>query len=221
MVNLLDIYKSYKGNAVLQGVTFSVSDMDCACIIGRNGCGKSTLLNVLSGMVKADSGSVEIVGGSSIGFTPQSDVLFNDLSVNDNLSFWASAAGIKAKHIWENECVSILDIEEMKKKKVKNLSGGMKRRVSIAISILKNPDIVILDEPFSGLDVFYKTSLTDYLKKLNKLGKTIIYSSHSVDEALKLCNKIFLIEGGKVVFSGVSEDSQELFLKILNGAVSV
>lgn len=221
MINVSDICKSFGSNSILKNISFTVSEKDCACIIGRNGCGKSTLLNVLSGMMKADSGKIEIDGGGLIGYTPQSDVLFNDLTVDDNLKFWASASGVRSKSIWENECVRILDIEQMRKKKIKNLSGGMKRRVSIAISILKDPDIVILDEPFTGLDVLYKTSLTDHLKKLNQLGKTIIYTSHSVDEALQLCNRIFLIEGGKIVFSGTSEDSHDLFLKILNGAVSV
>ncbi|MDR1687667.1 MAG: ABC transporter ATP-binding protein [Clostridiales bacterium] len=198
MVEVTDICKSYGGKPVLKSVTFSAHERDFICIVGRNGCGKSTLLNILAGMLKADSGILTVQEGKTIGFTPQADVLFNDLSVNDNLKFWASASGIKTSGIWENECVKILDIEDMKRKKVKNLSGGMKRRVSIAISILKNPDIVILDEPFSALDIFYKKSLTDYLKNLNGMGKTIIYTSHSSDEIVGLCSKVLLIENGEI-----------------------
>jgi ABC-2 type transport system ATP-binding protein len=198
LIEVTDICKSFGGKPVLKNITFTAGERDFICIVGRNGCGKSTLLNILSGMLKADSGAVTVAEGKTTGFTPQADVLFNDLSVNDNLKFWAGASGLKASAIWENECVKVLEIEDMKKKKVKILSGGMKRRVSIAVSVLKNPDIVILDEPFSALDIFYKKSLTDYLKNLNGMGKTIIYTSHSTDEIIGLCSKVLLIENGEI-----------------------
>jgi len=221
LIYVTDICKSFGGKAVLDNISFTVAEKDCACFIGRNGCGKSTLLNLLSGMLKADSGKIKIDGGGGIGFAPQTDILFNDLSVSDNLKFWACAAGVKVKNLWTNECVKVLDIEAIKKKKIKNLSAGMRRRVSVAVSVMKNPDVVILDEPFSGLDIYFKTSLISYLKKLNETGKTIIYTSHSADEIIGLCNKIFLIEGGKIVFSGTPSDSHSLFDRILSGMAEV
>jgi len=219
LIEAADIHKAFGGKVVLDGVSFSVAGQDIACFIGRNGCGKSTLLNLISGFLPPDTGTIMIDAGKKIGYAPQADVLFDELSVGDNLLFWAAAGGVNKKALKDNECIAALGVWEFKKKKVRHLSQGMKRRVSVAIAILKDPDIIILDEPFSGLDIHYKTSLTGQLLKLNSLGKTIIYTSHSADETFNLAGKIFLIEGGKIAFSGTQEDSSSLFEKILRGSL--
>ena len=216
LINVSDISMAFSENKVLSNVSFLLDKKECACIIGRNGCGKSTLLNILASMQKPDSGFFDLAG-ASVGYAPQSDILFPDLSVGDNLKFWASAAGIDHKSIWQGECIQTLEIADFKKKKVKHLSGGMRRRVSVAIAIIKNPEIIILDEPFAGLDVFFKANLMEFLRKLKGLGKTIIYTCHSTDETTGLADKIFLIENGSVTFSGGKSDIAKLFEKMQTG----
>ncbi|GHU50155.1 hypothetical protein AGMMS49975_00580 [Clostridia bacterium] len=192
MIKAENITKKYGATKVLNDISFNIQKGECVCIIGRNGCGKSTLLNIVAGITRADSGSVSV--SEKIGYAPQDDILFADLSVSDNLKFWAAASGNKVdKTVTQN-----LGLSEFLRKRVKTLSGGMRRRVSVAISVLANPEVLILDEPFAGLDIFYKKELSAYIRQLNESGKTIIYTSHSYDEIEGTAGRLLLIKNGGI-----------------------
>lgn len=203
ILKVTDLHKSYKNNPVLREISFQLSKGEALCIVGRNGCGKSTLLNIIAGVTNKDGGEISIGKDAVVGYTPQGDMLFDGLSVKDNLKFWAGAAGIPSKLIWESDSVKVLNIAEMKKKKVKDLSGGMRRRTALAVSLLKNPDLIILDEPFSGVDKVYKEKLIDFLKKQNE--KSILYTSHSRDEIEGLATRVLEIESGRLTEGGTGE----------------
>ncbi|MDR3091370.1 MAG: ABC transporter ATP-binding protein [Clostridiales bacterium] len=207
-----DIYKKYGRVEAVRGVSLSVAEGERLCVIGRNGCGKSTLLGLIAGTLRPDSGEVRIKSGLKIGFAPQEDVLFADLSVLDNLKFWnAAAKGGTPAAKSKNETVAALGLEPLLKKRVKALSGGMRRRVSIAAAQIRDPEILILDEPFSGLDAFYKRELSEFLTGLAKRGKTIIYTSHSPDEISGTADSVVLIEGGRVASRAAAGDAAKLF----------
>jgi len=175
-------------------------------IIGRNGSGKSTLLSIIGGGVARYSGSVILdgvkVSGNSgrgnIGHVPQKDYLFDDLSVKDNLKFWAAAYGVRLD--FSAPIVAGLGLEAIKNEKCGKLSGGMRRRVMIASSVLHEPGCVLLDEPGSGLDFYYKKALLDWISGIKSRNKTILYAGHDIDDIFAICGRILLLDKGRVVF---------------------
>jgi len=186
------ISKSYGKKLILDNIDFSLGQGESAVIIGRNGAGKSTFLSILAGFLTPDSGSVS--KDHLTGFVPQKDTLFEDLTVKDNLRFWQSASKSKS-----NNFVDMFNVLEYAKKEIKSLSGGMKKSVAICCALAHNPDILIMDEPFAGLDIYYKAELLKKLETLKNMGKTIIYTSHSTDEMLAFENLIFLIKDCKLI----------------------
>jgi len=208
-----NISKSYsKSKVILKDITFSLDKGKAAVIIGRNGAGKSTFLSILAGFLIPDTGEV-ITETAKIGFVPQDDNLFLELSVQDNLSFWAKAANGT-----NTDLVDIFEIDKYKKQKVKNLSGGMKKSVAICCALTNNPDVLILDEPFVGLDIYYKNELIKMLVKLKEMGKSIIYTSHNIDEMLGLAGELYTLSDGELKLIGDAEhmaDKPDELLKLL------
>ncbi|MCL1924886.1 MAG: ABC transporter ATP-binding protein [Defluviitaleaceae bacterium] len=216
-MELKNISKSYKSRLILENISLSFNEKDIIVIVGQNGAGKSTLLSILAGFTKPDSG-ISNIDKSIISFIPQKDSLFEDLTVKDNLKFWSACGGAKkinttklkitqeTKKPKNNEdkksenFIELLGINEYEKKKVKDLSGGMKKRVAICSALAQNPKIIIMDEPFSGLDMFYKNELFKTIKMLNGLGKCIIYTSHNVDEIFALESKHYLLKDRKLFY---------------------
>lgn len=210
MVEVKNISKKYGRKQALSNVNIAVNDGSVVSVVGKNGSGKSTLLSIIAGILKPNSGEILLDGNNiskrsklakKIGFVPQFNSLFEDLSVKENVKFWASASKIRLKNISDNYFVKLLDLSEFQNKKVKNLSGGMKRRLTICVCLIHDPEIIILDEPFAGLDLFYKNELIQYLKKLKDTGKTIIYTSHGTDEIADLSDFMYVINDGEIVLS--------------------
>lgn len=217
---------------MLSGASFVVETGQIAAIIGKNGCGKSTLLSIAATMLRPDSGQVLLDGKDPfkdsrlrrlIGYVAQGDSLFDELSVGDNLRFWASAAGLSGSQLLKNPFVGLLGLGDFWKKRVSRLSGGMRRRAAICAALLGNPRYILLDEPFSGLDMIYRQELGAFLREMRKMGKTLIYTTHSPEE-LMLCDVAFLLSRGRVSrredIPGLIEsgaDLQVLFLSYLKG----
>lgn len=198
MLELIHIKKCYGKKEVLHDVSMRVESGQCIGIIGPNGSGKSTLLSIIVGVLKPNSGTVSLEG--EIGYVPQDNALMEELTVRDNLEFWCAANDRKIEQVLnESSFILALGIHPMLKQKVKNLSGGMKKRVNIAIALIHNPDFIILDEPCSALDIIYKNEVVSYLMKLKEEGKTILYTSHSGDEIERLCDKVCILKEGNVV----------------------
>ena len=168
----------------------------------------------MAGILKPDKGDVCFENNSvfkrgvskNMGFVAQYDSLFEDLSVKDNIRFWAGASDVKLRDFNDNKYIKLLGIDEFKKKKVKAISGGMKKRLSICISLINDPKFIILDEPFSGLDLFYKSELISCLKNLKNLGKTIVYTSHNSDEISDLSDYTCVINDSKIIFNQKTEE---------------
>ena len=170
-------------------------------MIGRNGSGKSTLLAIMAGLLKPDSGTVQMNGSplsaARIGYVPQQDSLFEELTVKDNILFRAAGANLSARKAAEADCVRLLDLHSIWKKKVRNLSGGMRRRVAIAASLIHSPDLILLDEPFSGLDLVQKQELLAHLCQLKQQGKTILYATHNTDEIVPPADAMIALQHGQ------------------------
>ena len=205
MIEIKNISKSYKQRLVLDNISLCF-DEKVTVIVGKNGVGKSTLLSILAKFTKADKG--DVISNEKISFIPQSDALFEDLSVIDNIKFWKSIS--KSDVDFEK-----FGLAPFLKTKVKNLSGGTKKRVSIYIALLNNPKIVIMDEPFAGLDLFYKNELIKIIKNLKEEGKHIIYTSHNIDEVFAfkesskyiLNKKLIKLESEEELFNHITENN--------------
>ncbi|MBP3886902.1 MAG: ABC transporter ATP-binding protein [Cellulosilyticum sp.] len=198
MLKIEGITKCYGKKEILKGIDIEINEGQCVGIIGPNGSGKSTLLSIIVGILKADSGSVTLDG--QIGYVPQDNALMEELTVKDNLEYWCVAYNKNLKQVLEEETyIKALGICEMLGQKVKKLSGGMKKRVNIAIALINHPKYIILDEPCSALDIIYKNEVIDYLLSLKEMGKTILYTSHSGDEIERLCDKICILKEGNIL----------------------
>jgi len=206
LIEAVDISKSYKGKSVLDSVNFSLLTGESAVIVGRNGAGKSTFLSILAGYLRPECGQVSI-DKKNAAFCPQDDNLFDELTVKDNLLFWARAC--ESSGSFNNEpapnLAELFEVETYIHKKVRHLSGGMKKCVAIICALSNNADVLILDEPFSGLDIFYKNTLLSAFRRLKASGKCIIYTSHNLDEIMGLDNKVYTLTNGKLTYMDTLE----------------
>lgn len=190
MISVCNIKKSYGRQEILKGVTFSAQQGECVCITGRNGCGKTTLLSILTGIEKSDSGTVEMpLGNTKIGYLPQINPLLDKMSVKDNIKLWCTD---KAEY---HRLVEKYSLNEMINKKVNQLSGGMKRRLSLACAMAGDPTVLIMDEPTAALDVEYKALLHREMGKYAASGGTIIMVSHEKEE-MDLATSCYYMEDG-------------------------
>ncbi len=204
-------------------------------LLGPNGAGKSTLMHLLCGLLSPGSGSIclfdtnlsesKIAHRKRFGFVPQDFSFYPELSPLENLNFFGAWYGLKQERINKRskELLHVLGLTEAKDKAVKTFSGGMKRRVNLAIGVIHKPQILFLDEPTVGVDVQTRNAIISYLKQLNSEGTTLFYSSHQMKEAEELCERIALIDEGKIIVSGTvaqllndtnEKDLEGVFLKL-------
>jgi ABC-2 type transport system ATP-binding protein len=187
-------------------------------LFGPNGAGKTTLMNLMTGVLSTDKGSIQLLGQETgkynkevnklFGFVPQDFSFYQELSPVENLEFFGAWAGLTQKQITNrtNELLHILGLEDVRNKPVEKFSGGMKRRVNLAIGVIHNPQVLFLDEPTVGVDVQTRTAIISYLLELNKNGTTLIYTSHQLNEAEDLCEQIAMIDEGKIITQGHIDD---------------
>lgn len=180
-------------------------------LFGPNGAGKTTLMNCMTGLLNYQQGSIQLLGheiahhkksiNRLFGFVPQDFSFYQELSPVENLSFFGAWAGLHKVEIKNKttELLEILGLADVQDKKVQEFSGGMKRRVNLAIGVIHEPGILFLDEPTVGVDVHSRHAIITYLKRLNESGTTLIYTSHQLSEAEDLCNKVALIDDGKII----------------------
>ncbi len=203
MLEVRNISKKYRNTKVLKDISFLAEKGECIGIAGANGVGKSTLLKILAGGMKPDSGEIFLEGVSvsmeqlakSIGYIPQENPLFEDLTVKDNLELWYGGDKKRIQEEMSNGVLRILGIHEFYKKKVSKLSGGMKKRLSIACAIVKEPEILILDEPGVALDLLAKSAIIDYMSEYAESGHCVIITSHELPE-LQICHRVYGMKEG-------------------------
>jgi len=203
--------KYYNNKPVLEDINLVIYEEEIFGLLGPNGAGKSTLMECIVGLRPYDYGEVYIDGESlgyrgnnikeKIGFVPQDPLLYDDLTVEENIRFFASMYDVP-KNLVKNRIdllTNWLNMHEFINKKVKILSGGQKRRAGIAVSLIHEPDILILDEPTTGLDPNIRREFWNIIKKLNEDGKTIVISTHYMEEADELCERVGIINDGKIL----------------------
>ena len=205
MVKINDIRKSFGGNKVLKGISLQGNGGQCIGIVGTNGSGKSTLLSIIAGIRKADSGTIEICGKDIskkpryateyIGYIPQENPVFPDLSVKDNLMLWYSDSKVTYEQAVSGGVIEMLGLTPILSQKVKTLSGGMRKRLSIAMAVANDPPVIILDEPSAALDLPTKLLIRDYLKSYVTRGGTVILATHD-EEELSICNVLYVLVDG-------------------------
>ncbi len=186
-----------------QGVRFG--------LFGPNGAGKTTLMSLMTGLLSFTNGNIQLLGNSIktknkstnqlFGFVPQDFSFYEELTPLENLQFFGAWCGLNKDQIQtrSNELFEILHLVPVKNRQIKKFSGGMKRKVNLAIGVIHQPRILFLDEPTVGVDVQTRHEIINYLKQLNANGTTLIYTSHQLNEAEELCNKIALIDNGKII----------------------
>lgn len=216
LLQAIGITKLYKNNTVLSNVSIFVRSGQCLGILGDNGSGKSTLMSIITSMTTATKGDVLLDGKKitkedrlSIGYVPQDAILVEDLSVRDNLKLWASVYKLKDFKAVISNIPEFLGIDEFLHKKVSTLSGGMKKKVAIAIALMNNPRFIILDEAFASLDAKTIVSMISYLKSLENVG--IIYSSHNLQEITQLCQRVVVLKKGVITYTSPEASQPEIF----------
>ena len=209
-IQVNNIKANYGLKNILADVSFSANAGECVGILGYNGCGKSTLLSILSGINKAKNGEIEYLNkkvyskkdgiylkndfSKIVGYVPQENPLIPELSVYSNLQLWFSSKKELDENL-ENGFLHQLGIHNYIKKNVNQLSGGMKKRISIGIATINNPKILILDEPSAALDLACKEDIKKYLSEYLSKDNNVIITTHE-DSELELCNKIYVIKDG-------------------------
>ena len=198
-----DFFLDDKKQSVLDNISFEVKKGDFVCLVGPSGCGKSTLLRIIAGLIKPSSGSIMMPSNIKLSMVFQNFALFPWLTVRENISFGLHVRGDDKKLIdsTADRLIDEIGLSGFDDKHIKELSGGMKQRVGIARALAMEPDVLLLDEPFSALDVFTANKLRDDLLKIwKKNSLTIIMVSHLIEEAIQLADKIIVLSAnpGKV-----------------------
>jgi len=230
-ITLKNIHKSYGKTEVLHGINLEVPRGIIYGLLGPSGCGKTTTVKVMTGILKASSGNVTILNNkmpsydmmNNIGYMAQSDALYETLTAKENLKFFAKIYGLSKAQTEKriNYVMETVNLTKDINKLVREYSGGMKRRLSLAIALLANPKILVLDEPTVGIDPLLRNDIWSEFKLLTEKGITLIVTTHVMDEAEK-CNMLAMIRDGNVIASGspkeliVNSDSctlEEAFIK--------
>jgi ABC-2 type transport system ATP-binding protein len=212
-VNIKDLGFSYPRQSALffSHLNLTVAAGERFGLFGPNGAGKTTLMNLMTGVLSFPEGSIELLGqevkknnrsvNKLFGFIPQDFSFYQELSPAENLEFFGAWSGLHRQEIRQRtiELLEVLGLTDVRNKPVQTFSGGMKRRVNLAIAVIHHPEILFLDEPTVGVDVQTRHAIINYLKELNKKGTTLIYTSHQLSEAEDLCERIALIDEGRII----------------------
>ena len=218
IITINNVCKNYKSKKALDNVCLSIKQNELFGLLGVNGAGKTTLIKILCGLTRKTSGTITINNFNLdkeidkikeiIDISPQETSVANNLTVKENLEFFANIYGNNdIKTI--NEIIDIFNLNEVLNQRAKTLSGGYKRRLSIAIALISKPKILFLDEPTLGLDVFARRELWNIIKKLQK-NITIILTSHYLEEIENLCDRVAILSNGKLLKTGTIEEIKQI-----------
>lgn len=216
MIAVNGLTKRYSGNSELslKGVDLSVSQGDFYGLLGPNGCGKTTLISIMTGLITASSGSVTVKGFNvsnqmrqvkpMTGLIPQDIAMYGSLSIIDNLKFFGRLYGLHGKLLKEriDECLTIAHLTHVTKRPIMNYSGGMQRRANLVIGLIHRPQVIYLDEPTVNVDPQSRNVIFKILKALNASGTTMLYTTHYLEEAQEMCNRVAVMDDGKVITVG-------------------
>lgn len=222
MIDIRSVSKSYGDVQAVNNVSLIIPNATFMGLLGPNGAGKTTLIRMLLGLIDYDEGRIIIDGKNvsrdnaslkkEIGVVPQHINLDKELSVKENLIFSALLYKMKRELIKErvNELLEVMDLTKAKNRVCKHLSGGMKRKLMIAKAIIHDPQIIFLDEPSVGIDLKARREIWDILKRMNNAGKTILMTTHYIEEAEYLCDKVSLMNDGKIFYCDMPNNLIEI-----------
>lgn len=223
LLRVQNISKQFKKIKAVQDISFVVKKGEILGLLGPNGAGKSTTISMISTLLQPDAGDIFYADTSilkkpkviqeSLGYVPQEIALYPLLSGRENLLFWGRAYGLNGLKLKEKieEISEIIGIKDRLKDRVKTYSGGMKRRLNIGVALLHDPELIIMDEPTVGIDPQSRKHILDTVLALNKKGMTVIYTSHYMEEVEYLCNRICIMDQGKIIAEGTKEELIEQY----------
>ncbi len=211
IISVTNLVKRYNGFTAVDGVSFDIKRGEILGLLGPNGAGKSTIISILCCLLKPTSGRVIINGfdieknnneiKKIIGVVPQEISLYHTLSARENLTFYAKVYGMSGKAL-KKKTEALLDmvgLTERADDRLEGYSGGMKRRINIAVALLHDPEILILDEPSTGVDPQSRKRIYDTIRKLNQKGVTVLLTTHQMEDAEDLCDRIAIVDKGKLI----------------------
>ncbi|MEG2338039.1 MAG: ABC transporter ATP-binding protein [Clostridium sp.] len=215
VINVSNVSICYGKHQVIQNLSLSIEEGEILGLLGPSGCGKTTLVKSIIGMKAPSSGSVHVLSvkmpslsnSANFGYMAQSDALYEDLSAMDNLIFFGELYGIRGKALISRatELLTLVDLIEHKSKLVKDFSGGMKRRLSLAIALVHSPKILILDEPTVGVDPVLRQKFWAEFNRIKESGASIILTTHVMDETHK-CDRLAMLREGNIIAFGKPSD---------------
>jgi lipooligosaccharide transport system ATP-binding protein len=218
IIQATNLQKSYAGNLVVDGLNLTIRKGECFGLLGPNGAGKTTTLRMLLGLISPDAGEISLLNlpvpqaareaRIRVGVVPQMDNLDPDFTVAENLMVYGRYFGMKDREI-EARIPSLLEFASLTNKrnaKVPTLSGGMKRRLTLARALVNDPDVIFLDEPTTGLDPQARHLIWQRLRELTQQGKTLLLTTHFMDEAERLCHRLAVLDNGKLISQGTPRE---------------
>ena len=210
MIKVDNLNKRYGDIVAVNDVSFEVKKGETFGLLGPNGAGKTTTIQLLCGLLKPDSGTVSLDGKTdptlvdvrlNLGMVPQSLAIYEELTAEENLRFFGRIYELSGQKLKERvrECLEIAGLTERKKEKVSKYSGGMKRRLNMVCSFLHEPTLLLLDEPTVGVDPQSRNLIFDTIEAMKKQGRTILYTTHYMEEAQRLCERVAILDHGRVL----------------------
>lgn len=213
MLRLADLRKSYAGRPAVDGLTLRVRPGEVYGLLGPNGAGKTTTISLVVGLLSPDSGSITIDEKGSptdpevrrrIGLAPQSLALYDDLTAAENLRVFARVYGLESAHTRErvDALLDFAGLRDRASTRVSAFSGGMKRRLNLAVALVHDPPLLLLDEPTVGVDPHSRNAILEGIAALRERGKTVVYTTHYMEEAQRLCDRVGVIDRGRLLAEG-------------------
>lgn len=222
LLEVEDIVKKYGEKKVVNSISFKLHEGNILGLLGPNGAGKSTTISLISGILNYEKGSIKFLGKElsenetfvkqNIGIVPQDIAIYEDLPAIKNVEFFASLYGLKGRELKDKtiEALKFVGMYDRANDKPKTFSGGMKRRLNIACSIAHSPKLLIMDEPTVGIDPHSRNHILESVRKLNRRGVTVIYTSHYMEEVEALCDRIIVVDEGTIIAQGTKEELKDI-----------
>ena len=214
MIEVERLRKSFDSLVAVDDVSFSLAEGEIFGLLGPNGAGKTTTINMVCGVLKPDAGRI-VIGGidiwlepkkvkQNLGVVPQEIAVYEDLSARDNLNFWGSLYGLSGTDLKAriDESLTRVGLADRANDRVKYFSGGMKRRLNLCMGLLHRPRVLLLDEPTVGIDPQARLNILDVVREVAASGTTVLYTTHYMDEAQDLCDRIAIIDHGRILTVG-------------------
>jgi len=211
MLRVENLYKRYGARVAVSGISFEIAAGQTVGLLGPNGAGKTTAIAMISGITRPDSGQVtlgetQLTQDASamkrrVGLVPQDLALYEELSAWANLQLFGGLYGLAADRLRQRAeaALALVGLSDRRAERVSKFSGGMKRRLNIAAALLHDPDLILLDEPTVGVDPQSRNAIIDNLDELKRRGKTLLYTTHYMEEAQRLCDRVVILDHGRIL----------------------